>query len=136
MTRHAYVDSSIALYAAGRSSSYRESSRRIMSLAQSGELRLHASVEVIQEFVFHRIRISDRELALEEAADLAALITLHDFDREVLGESLRLMRTTSVRGRDAVHAATALVHGITDIVSPDRVFDDVPGLIRLDPADV
>lgn len=107
-----------------------------MSLAQSGELRLHASVEVIQEFVFHRIRISDRELALEEAADLAALITLHDFDRDVLDESLRLMRTTPVRGRDAVHAATAIMHGLTDIVSTDRAFDAVPGLTRLDPADV
>lgn len=37
--------------------------------------------------------------------------------------------------RDAMHAATALNHGIDAIVSPDRAFGDVRGLRRLDPTD-
>lgn len=31
------------------------------------------------------------------------------------------------------HAATALEHGFTEIVTTDRDFDAVPGLARLDP---
>ncbi len=37
--------------------------------------------------------------------------------------------------RDGIHAATALNHGIELVVSPDRAFDRVPGLRRVDPAD-
>lgn len=35
-----------------------------------------------------------------------------------------------------MHAATALAHGFTEIVSADTDFDDVPGLTRIDPADL
>lgn len=37
--------------------------------------------------------------------------------------------------RDLVHVATCLQEGIADIVSPDRGFDSVPGIRRIDPAD-
>ena len=36
--------------------------------------------------------------------------------------------------RDLVHVATCLQEGIRDIVSPDRGFDTVPGIRRVDPA--
>ncbi|GAB96796.1 hypothetical protein KILIM_049_00140 [Kineosphaera limosa NBRC 100340] len=37
------------------------------------------------------------------------------------------------RGRDAVHAATALAADFSAIVSCDADFDDIPGLRRLEP---
>lgn len=42
---------------------------------------------------------------------------------------------SSVGGRDAVHAATALTRGIPMVLSPDVGFDHVPGLERVDPTD-
>ena len=39
-----------------------------------------------------------------------------------------------LRGRDAVHAATALEHGLVTIISPDPDFDGAPGLTRIEPA--
>jgi predicted nucleic acid-binding protein len=36
---------------------------------------------------------------------------------------------------DCVHAATALNRGLDAILSPDRAFDSVSGLERVDPAD-
>ena len=46
------------------------------------------------------------------------------------------MATGPVRGRDAVHAATALLAGFTEIVSADKDLGSVPGLRRLDPANL
>jgi hypothetical protein len=37
--------------------------------------------------------------------------------------------------RDAIFAAQALNRGIDAILSPDRDFDGIPGLERIDPAD-
>lgn len=94
---------------------------------------------MIQEVVFHRLRrTGDRRVAAKNGADLASLATVLPFDREVLDISLSLMEHhPSIRGRDAVHAATALAYGIERIASSDRAFDGIPGIVRTDPrADV
>lgn len=135
MTRELYLDAAVGIYAIGAASPAKASCIRLVERAAEGELTLHASVETIQEFCLHRMRRTGRSAAVAEAEHLSSLVVLHDFDRVVLDQSLRLIETTSVRGRDAVHAATALVHGLTQIVSPDHAFDGVPGLTRLDPAD-
>ena len=62
--------------------------------------------------------------------------TIFEFTEEVLLRSLALIRDhQTIRGRDAVHAATALTHGIETIISPDHAFDGIPGLRRQDPED-
>jgi hypothetical protein len=53
-----------------------------------------------------------------------------------LSRSMELVATSeALGGRDAVHAATALVHGLQTIVSPDTAFDGIDGLYRLAPTD-
>lgn len=136
MTRAAYLDTTVALYAVGRPSAYRDVSRRVLESAQAGDLVLHGSVELIQEFTFHRMRVSDRRASVIQARSLASLLLLHSFDVEVLSRSMELVESTPVRGRDAVHAATALTHGLTEILSLDNAFDGVPGLTRVDPKDL
>ena len=60
----------------------------------------------------------------------------HPFDQHVLDLALTLIERQGVGGRDAVHAATALLHGIPEIVSPDSDFDGIEGLMRLDPREL
>jgi len=130
------LDSSVAVYAFGGESELRPASQRVLSLAAEHRgFRAYASVEMIQEFVHHRLRrTGDRALAAEDGRNVAALCTVLTFDREVLDLSLDLVaRIPTVRGRDAVHAATALAYGIERIVTTDRAFDGIPGLIRVDP---
>lgn len=43
-------------------------------------------------------------------------------------------RYPALSARDAIHVATCLHQGITEILSPDRAFEAVPGLRRIDPA--
>ncbi len=111
--------------------------RTLLSRMAMTSFRMYASVEMIQELVHHRLRVTgDRRLAAADGRDASATRPLLFFDREVLDLSLDLIeRVPSIRGRDAVHAATALAHGIDTIVSPDRSFDGIPGLTRVDPRD-
>lgn len=127
------IDTAVLLYAVGGQHPKRAGSQNIVAAAERGQLELHASIELVQEFVFHRMRIGDRRSAVSQARDVAALCILHDFDGPVLRTALDLIAETDVGGRDAVHAATAVHHGLSVIISPDTAFDNVPGLRRIDP---
>ena len=129
------LDTTLGVYSLGEDDPRREPSRALLSRAVAGEFRAYASVEMIQELVHHRLRkTGDRQLASANGRDLAATCTLLNFDREVLDLSLDLIgRIPTIRGRDAVHAATAIAYGIDQIASTDRAFDGIPGLTRVDP---
>jgi predicted nucleic acid-binding protein len=89
---------------------------------------------MIQEVVHHRLRaLGDRRVAVADAREVMRGMTVLHFDREVLDLALELIERTHVRGRDAVHAATALAYGIGKIASLNPAFDDIPGLTRVDP---
>jgi predicted nucleic acid-binding protein len=131
------IDSAVAIYGLGGDGPYKAACRALMMRVATQEFRMYASVEMIQELVHHRLRVTgDRGVAAADGRDTAAICTLLFFDREVLDLSLDLIeRIPTIRGRDAVHAATALAYGIETIVSPDRAFDGIPGLTRVDPLD-
>lgn len=130
------LDSAVVATALGDESPLRETCRRIVTAVSGDAIRGYASVEMIQELVHHRLRrTGNRDVAAADGRDAAAMCTLLNFDREVLDLSLELIERTAIRGRDAVHAATALAYGIDTIVSPDRAFDGIPGIIRVDPVE-
>lgn len=130
-----FVDVGVFVYLLGPEHPQQAPCLALLAAAGRGDLELHASVEMIQELVFHRLRRVDRTGAVAEGRAAARLCTLRPFDAAVLDKALELTATTSIGGRNAVHAATALLWGFDAIVSPDRGFDGVPGLRRLDPAD-
>ena len=132
MTRPVLVDAAVFLYAIGGPHELRDPCRRVVA---DSSLELCASVEMVQEVAFHRLRVTERFTAVEQAQQVAESCRLLPFDQEVLSQMLQLISQGGVGGRDAVHAATALVHGIAEIVSPDQDFDSIAGLARIDPAD-
>jgi predicted nucleic acid-binding protein len=130
------VDTAVFAYALGGDHPMKRACGRAIAAAGDGHIELHASTELIQELVFHRMRKTDRPTAVRQARDVATVCVLHDFDEAVLYRALELIAMSeSMGGRDAVHAATALHHGLPLILSPDRDFDAVVGLRRIDPAD-
>ena len=133
--RHVFIDTTVLAHAFGGPSAQRAASRDIVLRASHDELVLHASVEAVQEFLFHRIRRSDRRAAAEAARAVTGLCILHDFDTIILNRAIDLVNSTRLGGRDAVHVATALTHGFDSIVSSDRDFDDVQGLRRIGPSE-
>ncbi len=135
--RAVLVDTAVLAYAVGGQHRLRDSCQRVVVAAGAGELELHASVEMVQEFLFHRLRMTDRVTAVAQARSAAALCTVHEFTAAILDRAIALVAESDyIGGRDAVHAATALVHGIDVIVSPDRAFDNIVGVRRMTPAGV
>lgn len=135
-TRALLVDTAVLAYALGGDHPLRAPCRAVIRAGGDGRLELHASVEMIQELLFHRMRMSDRTTAVRQARDASRLCVLHDFDTAVLERAMELIGGHPVLGgRDAVHAATGLMAGIAEIVSPDRAFDGISGLARIDPVD-
>jgi hypothetical protein len=132
MSRAVLVDTSVFAYALGGDHPQRQPCRQFLREARQNGLELHASVEMVQELTYHRMRKTDAATAADQGRYAARACILHAFDERVLDAALRLIGEGTVRGRDAVHAATAAVAGISTIVSTDLAFDAV--LDRLDPS--
>lgn len=132
--RSVFLDPSVLLLAVGAQHPLREPCRSVVEAAARGDLRLHLSVEGGQEFLFHRLRRGSLEDALRLFDLVDDLVVWHAFDTEVLHRARALVATGAVRGRDAIHAATALLAGFDSLISCDADFDRVAGLRRVDPA--
>ncbi len=132
--REVFVDPSVLLLAAGGEHRLRAPCRRVLEAAAGRRVRLHLSVEGGREFLFHRLRRTDTERAISEFDLLDRLVVWHRFDRDILLRARELIAAGHLRGRDAVHAATALAASFEAIVSCDSDFDGVPGLHRIDPS--
>lgn len=132
--RRVFIDSNVPIYAVGGPSPHKAACLAVLESAARGEVELHASVEMVQEFLFHRMRRCERGEAVGQARAVAAAVVLHDFDAGVVADSLALVEHHGLRSRDAVHAATALRNGFGQIVTVDPDFDRCPGLERVDPS--
>lgn len=128
-----FVDTSVLLLAQGGPHPLRESCRQFLGRCHERGAAIHVSVEALQEFTFHRLRARPREQVLTEARVLRHSFVVHPFDEQVLDQMLTLIETSSLRGRDAVHAATASLAGFDILVTADRDFVGVPGLTSVGP---
>lgn len=129
------IDTNVLLYARGGEHPYREPCQALLAGAQRGDVTFEASAELAQELGHVLLRRGASPQDAMEAVDKArALCRLHAFDLGVLEGAVRLIRAHPGSGmRDAVHGATALRAGFTEIVSTDRGFDRMTGLRRADP---
>jgi len=100
----------------------------------SAERKAFTSVLTLDEVIWGIQGEKDRATALEAARGMLdnPYLKLLDANAEVAEEALRLMKETKLDPRDAFHAATMRIHGLTRIVSLDGHFDSVPGIKRID----
>jgi len=131
------IDSGIPIFMLGREHELKAPCAALMEQVLNGTIRGCASTEMVQEVAVHRQRVTgNAPRAAREARDVSTGIVILPFDHEVLDLALELMATGQVRRRDAVHAATAAVYGITKVISADRDFGAVSGLERIDPREL
>ena len=83
-----FLDSAVWAYALGEEHPRREACRALLLAAQQGRFELHASVELVQEVVFHRLRRTDRTTAVAEGRAIELSCTLHPFDATVLDNQI------------------------------------------------
>ena len=135
MSNRFLYDTGVFLYATGTEHAYRAPCREIVRLAADGALFGEASVELVQEYVHVRARRSgEHGNAVRGGRYVSQLCRLHALEPDDMSLGLSLLeRSPRLQMRDALHAATALNRDIQLILSPDRAFDQVPGLERVDP---
>lgn len=133
----AFVDTAVIMYAAGREHPLRDPCRLVVQRVVDGDLDGVTSAEVIQE-ILHRFSAARNP-------SLGAAMARHALDvfapvlpvtHQVMDRMPALVvRHPGLTARDLVHVATCADEGIATIVSPDRGFDGVADLVRVDPAD-
>ena len=130
-----FLDSNIFLYAVGADHPLRGPCGRILQAVAEGGIEATTNSEVVQE-ILHVLRRKGRHADALLVARRVSLIfpdllpvTQIDMVRtiDILSEN------ASLPTRDALHAATMLGAGISQIASADQDFDRIGGIVRLDP---
>ncbi len=132
-----FIDTAVPMYAAGGDHPLRVPCGRILAMINRGELDAVTSTEVVQEIAHRFLSMRRPDMAVRLANDVLDLFA------PVLPVTHALMRRLpalivqypSLASRDLVHVATCIHEGITQIISPDRAFDRVAGLRRIDPTE-
>jgi uncharacterized protein len=135
--RRFLFDTGVFVYALGGAHPYREPCRRILREVQDSQLAAEASVELIHELAYVRLRqVRSRADAARSAHTVRRSVSLHVVEPRDIERALEMWREYErLDVRDAIFAAQALNREIDAILSPDRGFDGIPGLERIDPAD-
>jgi len=130
-----FLDTAVFMYARGTDHPLREPCRDLLRDIAEQRLAAVTSVEVVQE-ILHRylaVRRSTKGLlvAREVISGFGPLLPVtHAVIERMPGLVERYPRLTS---RDLIHVATCLEEGVDVIASPDRGFDEVAEIRRLDP---
>ena len=135
--RRFLFDTGVFVYALGGEHRYREPCRAILREVQSRRLGAEASIELIHEFAYvRRRREGSRADAARWAHAIGRSFSLHIVEPRDMDRALDLWcEHERLDMRDAIFAAQALNRDIDAILSPDRGFDGIPGLQRIDPTD-
>jgi uncharacterized protein len=135
--RRFLFDTGVFIYALGGEHRYREPCREILREVQDKRQAAETSVELIHEFAYVRLRqVGRRADAIRSAYVITQAFLLHTVEPSDMERALDLWSAYErLDVRDAIFAAQALNRGIDAILSPDRGFDGIPGLERIDPAD-
>ena len=139
MSPAAFIDANVPIYATGREHVYKEPCARVLTMVAERPKSFVTDVEVLQELV-HRYVASGRWTLGREVLHGFAEV-MHDRIEPVYEEDIHLAanladRHIGISARDLVHAAVMQRLGADLIISADTGFDRLPGLTRLDPADV
>jgi len=132
-----FIDTAVLMYATGTSHPLREPCRAIMIQVGQGQLEAVTSAEVVQEILHRFMSIGRPEIGLEIArvtmdAFAPVLPITHAQMRRVPALAARY---PNLSARDLVHVATCIHEGISEILTPDRDFDRVMEIRRIDPTD-
>jgi predicted nucleic acid-binding protein len=127
-----FVDSNIPMYIVGAAHPNKEEARRLLERAIVDCERLVTDAEVLHE-ILHRYVAIDRRDAIGPAFDaiLGIIDAVLPVELADVQRARSLLGTPSLQARDAIHVAIMQRHDISQVLSFDRAFDQVPGLTRI-----
>jgi predicted nucleic acid-binding protein len=125
------VDSNIPMYLVGGAHPNRDRARELLEIAIARRERLVTDAEAFQEILHRNVGIDRRD------AIKAAWKTLRDLVDEIfpiefedVDGARRLVASSRLGARDALHVAVMKRREIGEILSFDTDFDGIPGIRR------
>jgi uncharacterized protein len=134
MSRSFFVDANVFVYAV-RESDFQPGSAATLEAIGAATTSAVTSSAVIEE-LWH-LELSGRVPGLDGVAEAAFTLmrpVLPVTDEAVATAFGLVVDKLGANGR--IHLATCLVNGIATVLTADQAFDDVPGVRRVDPADL
>jgi uncharacterized protein len=133
-----FLDTAVFMYAGGRDHPLRAACQTILQRTAAGTLDATTSAEVVQEILHRFVAIHRPDLGVAMARDLLdAFEPVLPITNGVVRRLPDLVERYPVLAtRDLIHVATCLEEGIGEIVGPDRGFDTVREIRRLDPTEL
>ncbi len=127
------IDSNVPMYLVGAEHPHKTDAQRLLERLTMDNRRLVSDAEVLQEILHRYVAIGRRD-AIQPAFD--ALLGAVDDVFPVTTETVTRARdivfgSPALSARDAIHVAVMRQHGVEEILSFDRGFDDIPGIRRL-----
>ncbi len=132
-----FLDTAVLMYAAGSDHRLKQPCAAILTSIAEGRLSAVISTEVIQEIAHRFVHIRKPGSAIQLITHALELFSpVVPVGQPVVARLPGLIaRYRDLQARDLIHVATCLEERIEAIVSPDRAFDVVVELRRIDPTD-
>jgi len=126
------VDSNVPMYLVGSTHPNKAAAREALERAVEAGERLVTNAGVLQE-ILHRYSGIDRRDAIEPCTQalLGVVDEVFSIELEDVRRASAIVRSSRLTARGALHVAVMQRRGIGRILSFDRAFDTVPGIIRL-----
>jgi predicted nucleic acid-binding protein len=127
------VDANVPMYLVGADHPNKIVAQRMLERAAINRDRLVTNAEVFEEILHRYVAIGRRD-AIQPAFDtLTAVIDeIFPIDGSLVERAKDLVLGYGrLSARDAIHVATMQAHGVSQIMSFNTVFDEMPGVTRL-----
>ncbi len=126
-----FVDSNVPMYLVGGEHPHRDQARHAVEVAITARERLVTDAEVFQE-ILHRYTAIGRRDAIDPAwRTLRAIVDeVYSVEFEDVDRARRLVASTHLTARDALHVSIMQRHGTGEILTFDRDFEGLAGIVR------
>ncbi len=132
-----FLDTSIPMYAAGKSSPYKTPCVSVLDSIERGELKAVIDVEVVQEILYRFFRLNLSGAGERLGRQLLRLgVVVLPITRTDIEAGLDLHEryaSRKVPPRDTLHVAVMINNDLRKILSLDKHFDAIEEVERIDP---
>ena len=127
-----YLDTNIFIYASIDESEIGKKCSEIISLHLNEKKDVATSCLTWDEVVYGIRKKVGKEMSIIQGKNLIEMQNLLwlDTNNLIISKAQELMEAYNLKPRDAIHAATAIVNGIKEIISDDSDFDKVKEIKR------
>ena len=131
-----YLDTNVFIYAATNDDEKGNWARQILKTIIEEKEQGYTSCLTWDEVVHALWKLRGKEKAHIEGRKMLELGNIHFLPPtiNIINKAQDLIEQTSLKPRDAIHAATAIVKGISNFATNDDDFDEVKELKRLKPS--